>query len=104
MTVAVLSPGQGSQAPGMLAPWLELDGARARVEEWSARSGLDLIRLGTEAGAEEIQDTAVAQPLIVALSLLSFEHLPGGAHPAGARAPRPALWRAPGPRGGGPPP
>ncbi|EFL06001.1 MULTISPECIES: ACP S-malonyltransferase [Actinomycetes] len=76
MTVAVLSPGQGSQAPGMLAPWLELDGARARVEEWSARSGLDLIRLGTEAGAEEIQDTAVAQPLIVALSLLSFEHLP----------------------------
>ncbi len=60
----------------MLAPWLELDGARARVEEWSARSGLDLIRLGTEAGAEEIQDTAVAQPLIVALSLLSFEHLP----------------------------
>ncbi|ATY10511.1 ACP S-malonyltransferase [Amycolatopsis sp. AA4] len=76
VTVAVLSPGQGSQAPGMLAPWLELDGARARVEEWSARSGLDLIRLGTEAGAEEIQDTAVAQPLIVALSLLSFEHLP----------------------------
>ncbi|MBB2505827.1 ACP S-malonyltransferase [Amycolatopsis echigonensis] len=76
MTVAVLSPGQGSQAPGMLAPWLELDGARARVEEWSARSGLDLIRLGTEADAEEIQDTAVAQPLIVALSLLSFEHLP----------------------------
>ncbi|WP_101435046.1 acyltransferase domain-containing protein [Amycolatopsis echigonensis] len=76
MTVAVLSPGQGSQAPGMLAPWLELDGARAPVEEWSARSGLDLIRLGTEADAEEIQDTAVAQPLIVALSLLSFEHLP----------------------------
>ncbi|PKV90904.1 [acyl-carrier-protein] S-malonyltransferase [Amycolatopsis echigonensis] len=60
----------------MLAPWLELDGARAPVEEWSARSGLDLIRLGTEADAEEIQDTAVAQPLIVALSLLSFEHLP----------------------------
>ena len=76
MTLAVLSPGQGSQTPGMLTPWLELDGARARVEEWSARSGLDLLRLGTEAGAEEIQDTAVAQPLIVALSLLSFEHLP----------------------------
>ncbi|WP_084469851.1 ACP S-malonyltransferase [Amycolatopsis benzoatilytica] len=76
MTVAVLSPGQGSQTPGMLTPWLELDGARARVEEWSARSGLDLLRLGTEADAEEIQDTAVAQPLIVALSLLSFEHLP----------------------------
>ncbi|MDT8915381.1 ACP S-malonyltransferase [Amycolatopsis sp. PS_44_ISF1] len=75
MTVAVLSPGQGSQAPGMLTPWLELDGARARVEEWSAGAGLDLLRLGTQAEAEEIQDTAVAQPLIVALSLLSFEHL-----------------------------
>lgn len=59
----------------MLTPWLELDGARARVEEWSAGAGLDLLRLGTQAEAEEIQDTAVAQPLIVALSLLSFEHL-----------------------------
>ncbi|GAA3578306.1 ACP S-malonyltransferase [Amycolatopsis ultiminotia] len=60
----------------MLTPWLELDGARARVEEWSARAGLDLLRLGTEAGAEEIQDTAVAQPLIVTLSLLTAEYLP----------------------------
>ncbi|WP_328607551.1 ACP S-malonyltransferase [Amycolatopsis sp. NBC_00345] len=86
MTVAVLSPGQGSQAPGMLTPWLELDGARARVDEWSARAGLDLLRLGTEAEAEEIQDTAVAQPLIVALSLLSFEHLQQAA-PVAADAP-----------------
>ncbi|WP_091628108.1 ACP S-malonyltransferase [Amycolatopsis saalfeldensis] len=86
MTVAVLSPGQGSQAPGMLTPWLELDGARARVAEWSAHAGLDLLRLGTEAGAEEIQDTAVAQPLIVALSLLSFEHLQQAA-PVAADAP-----------------
>ncbi|MFF0145407.1 ACP S-malonyltransferase [Amycolatopsis sulphurea] len=76
MTAAVLSPGQGSQAPGMLTPWLELDGARARVEQWSDRAGLDLLRLGTEAGAEEIQDTAVAQPLIVALSLLTAQYLP----------------------------
>ncbi|MBB4685208.1 ACP S-malonyltransferase [Amycolatopsis jiangsuensis] len=85
MTRAVLSPGQGSQAPGMLTPWLELDGARARVQEWSAQAGLDLLRLGTEAGAEEIQDTAVAQPLIVALSLLTAEYvpLPGDAPVAG---------------------
>ncbi|MFE0026574.1 ACP S-malonyltransferase [Amycolatopsis sp. NPDC059021] len=75
MTVAVLAPGQGSQAPGMLTPWLELDGARPLLEDWSARSGLDLIRLGTEAEADEIQDTAVAQPLIVALSLLAFDQL-----------------------------
>ncbi|WP_091677709.1 ACP S-malonyltransferase [Amycolatopsis marina] len=73
--IALLSPGQGSQAPGMLTPWLEADGARARLDEWSQRSGLDLVRLGTEAGAEEIQDTAIAQPLIVALSLLAFDQL-----------------------------
>ncbi|WP_116040620.1 ACP S-malonyltransferase [Amycolatopsis palatopharyngis] len=73
--IALLSPGQGSQAPGMFAPWLEVDGARARLDEWSQRSGLDLVHLGTEAGAEEIQDTAVAQPLIVALSLLAFDQL-----------------------------
>lgn len=60
----------------MLSPWLELDGARDRLAEWSRHCGLDLIRLGTEADAEEIQDTAVTQPLIVATSLLAFEHLP----------------------------
>jgi len=59
----------------MFIPWLELDGARARVEGWSERAGLDLVRLGTEADAEEIQDTAITQPLIVALSLLAYEHL-----------------------------
>jgi [acyl-carrier-protein] S-malonyltransferase len=59
----------------MLAPWLDADGARARVDEWSQRSGLDLVHLGTEAAADEVQDTAVAQPLIVALSLLAFDQL-----------------------------
>ncbi|MFF5988934.1 ACP S-malonyltransferase [Prauserella flavalba] len=76
--MALLCPGQGSQAPGMLTPWLELDGARERVQQWSERAGLDLLRLGTEADAEEIQDTAITQPLIVALSLLAAEHLPQG--------------------------
>jgi [acyl-carrier-protein] S-malonyltransferase len=60
----------------MFAPWLELDGARDKLERWSERSGLDLIHLGTEADAETIQDTAIAQPLIVALSLLAYEELP----------------------------
>ena len=63
----------------MFTPWLDLDGARERVAQWSERAGLDLLRLGTEAEAEEIQDTAIAQPLIVALSLLTFEHLPATA-------------------------
>ena len=86
VTAAVLTPGQGTQAPGMFTPWLELDGARDRVAQWSERAGLDLLRLGTEADAEEIQDTAVAQPLIVALSLLTFEHLQHTA-PVAADAP-----------------
>ncbi|MFC4000738.1 ACP S-malonyltransferase [Prauserella oleivorans] len=76
--IALLCPGQGSQAPGMLTPWLELDGARERLRQWSDRAGLDLLRLGTEADAEEIQDTAITQPLIVAASLLAAEHLPAG--------------------------
>lgn len=59
----------------MLTPWLELDQARDRVLGWSERTGLDLVRLGTEADAEEIQDTAITQPLIVALTLLSFSAL-----------------------------
>jgi [acyl-carrier-protein] S-malonyltransferase len=59
----------------MLAPWLALEGAPARVATWSAATGLDLARLGTTADAEEIKDTAVTQPLVVALSLLAAEEL-----------------------------
>jgi [acyl-carrier-protein] S-malonyltransferase len=59
----------------MFAPWLELDGARDTVERWSELTGLDLVRLGTAADAEEIKDTAVTQPLVVALALLAFGEL-----------------------------
>jgi [acyl-carrier-protein] S-malonyltransferase len=73
--IALLAPGQGAQTPGMLAPWLELPAAEDRVATWSRAAGLDLRRLGTTADADEIKDTAVTQPLIVALSLLVFEEL-----------------------------
>lgn len=59
----------------MLGPWLELDGAEQRVAAWSAVTGLDLVRLGTTAEAEEIKDTSITQPLVVALALLAFEEL-----------------------------
>lgn len=59
----------------MLTPWLETDGAREQLADWSKATGLDLIRLGTEADAEEIKDTAVTQPLVVALTLLAAEEL-----------------------------
>jgi len=59
----------------MLAPWLDLPGVAEQVAEFSEASGLDLARLGTTADAEEIKDTAVTQPLLVALGVLSVARL-----------------------------
>jgi [acyl-carrier-protein] S-malonyltransferase len=73
--IALLAPGQGSQTPGMLAEWLNLPGAVDRIDRWSQISGLDLARLGTTATAEEITDTAVTQPLVVATTLLAHATL-----------------------------
>jgi [acyl-carrier-protein] S-malonyltransferase len=67
LVIAVFAPGQGSQTPGMFSPWLELPGVADQLAEWSELAGLDLVRLGTTADADEIKDTAVTQPLIVAL-------------------------------------
>ena len=73
--LAIIAPGQGSQTPGMLASWLE-DSAQAELlSSWSENIGLDLLHLGTTADAEEIKDTANAQPLIVAAGLLSVKAL-----------------------------
>lgn len=73
--IALLAPGQGSQTEGMLSPWLELDGAADQLALWSKASGLDLVRLGTTASTEEITDTAVTQPLVVAATLLAHQVL-----------------------------
>ena len=59
----------------MLSPWLELPGAADQIAAWSTISGLDLARLGTTAAAEEITDTAVTQPLVVAATLLAHQEL-----------------------------
>jgi [acyl-carrier-protein] S-malonyltransferase len=59
----------------MLSPWLELPGAAERLATWSEISGLDLVRLGSTATAEEITDTAVTQPLVVATTLLAHQEL-----------------------------
>ncbi|GAA4921133.1 ACP S-malonyltransferase [Streptomyces coeruleoprunus] len=69
--LVLVAPGQGAQTPGFLTPWLDLPGAADRVGAWSEAIGLDLIHYGTKADAEEIRDTAVAQPLLVAAGLLS---------------------------------
>ncbi|KAB1644202.1 ACP S-malonyltransferase [Gulosibacter chungangensis] len=76
MTV-VTFPGQGSQKPGFLSPWLEDSASRSTLEDLSTASGIDLIRHGTESDAETIRDTAVAQPLIVAAGILTWDALVG---------------------------
>lgn len=69
--IALLVPGQGSQRPGMLTPWLGRPEAREELREWSALVDLDLLWLGTGADAAQVLDTAVAQPLLTALALIS---------------------------------
>ncbi|MFE5026708.1 ACP S-malonyltransferase [Streptomyces sp. NPDC056656] len=69
--LVLVAPGQGAQTPGFLTPWLDLPGAADRVAAWSDAIGLDLAHYGTQADADAIRDTAVAQPLLVAAGLLS---------------------------------
>ncbi|KGM10659.1 ACP S-malonyltransferase [Cellulomonas carbonis] len=73
--LAIVCPGQGSQTPGFLAPWLELPGVEDRVRVLSDAAGTDLVAHGTTSDADTIRDTAVAQPLIVAASLVAFRAL-----------------------------
>ncbi|MFE3825588.1 ACP S-malonyltransferase [Streptomyces sp. NPDC059092] len=73
--LVLVAPGQGAQTPGFLTPWLDLPGAEDRLRAWSAAIDLDLVHYGTKADADEIRDTAVAQPLLVAASLLSARQL-----------------------------
>ncbi|MFD3842425.1 ACP S-malonyltransferase [Streptomyces sp. NPDC058642] len=73
--LVLVAPGQGAQTPGFLTPWLELPGAADRVAAWSDAIGLDLAHYGTQADADEIRDTSVAQPLLVAAGILSASAL-----------------------------
>ncbi|GAB4084720.1 ACP S-malonyltransferase [Myceligenerans cantabricum] len=70
--LAVVCPGQGSQTPGMLSPWLELPGVPDLLSAASEAAETDLVAHGTTSDADTIRDTAVAQPLIVASSLLAL--------------------------------
>ncbi|CAL9586376.1 Malonyl CoA-acyl carrier protein transacylase [Nocardiopsis dassonvillei] len=69
--LVIVAPGQGAQVPGFLSPWLELPGVAAQLAAWSEVVGLDLVRYGTTADADEIRDTAVAQPLLVGAGLIA---------------------------------
>jgi [acyl-carrier-protein] S-malonyltransferase len=82
--LVIVAPGQGSQTPGFFGPWLELPETADRLSWLSAVAGVDLIEHGTKSSAETIQDTALAQPLIVAAGLVSLLEL--FPHPADAYA------------------
>lgn len=75
--LAIVCPGQGSQTPGFLYPWLELPGVREHLGRLSETAQLDLLAHGTTSDAETIKDTAVAQPLIVAAGLVAARVLLG---------------------------
>ena len=64
--LVLVAPGQGAQTPGFLTPWLDVPGVADRLTWWSAVADLDLVHYGTEADADTIRDTAIAQPLLVA--------------------------------------
>ena len=81
--LVIAAPGQGAQTPGFLSPWLDLPGFADRIAAWSDLAGCDLIRYGTIAGQDEITDTAVAQPLLVAAALAAAEALAGDLTQAG---------------------
>ncbi|WP_327428404.1 ACP S-malonyltransferase [Streptomyces sp. NBC_01236] len=82
--LVLVAPGQGAQTPGFLTPWLDLPGAADRLAAWSDAIGLDLAHYGTQADADQIRDTAVAQPLLVAAGLLSAAALGTDTFTAGA--------------------
>ena len=70
--ICIACPGQGSQAPGFLSPWLEIPVFKEQIENASAVLGIDLVHYGTVADAEAIRDTKIAQPLIVAAGIASY--------------------------------
>jgi len=74
----IAAPGQGAQAPGFLREWLELPGFAERIGSWSELAGCDLVRCGTVADADEIRDTAIAQPLLVAAAIAAAAELLSG--------------------------
>ena len=69
--LVIVAPGQGAQTPGFLTPWLEDPDLRRRFDWLSTVAGLDLAHYGTQADAETIRDTKIAQPLLVATGLIA---------------------------------
>ena len=80
--LVIVAPGQGAQTPGFLTPWLEDPTFAARFDWLATVAGIDLAHFGTEADADTIRDTKIAQPLLVATGLVAALDL--FPHPADA--------------------
>ncbi len=78
--IIVVCPGQGSQTPGFLSPWIEDPGARELLASLSHAAETDLLTHGTVSNADTIRDTAIAQPLIVAAGILTLNALRASGH------------------------
>ena len=70
--LVIVAPGQGSQTPGMLTPWLENSAFKNLLLAASEACGIDLNQHGTQTDADTNRDTSIAQPLIVAAGLGSL--------------------------------
>lgn len=75
--IVVVCPGQGSQTPGFMLPWLDLPAFRSSIEAMQSAAGIDLIAHGTVSDADTIRDTSVAQPLIVSAGVATLAALIG---------------------------
>jgi [acyl-carrier-protein] S-malonyltransferase len=80
--IAIVCPGQGSQTPGFLSPWLELPGLHGMLTRLSDAAEVDLVTHGTTSDEDTIKDTAVAQPLLVGAGLIALRALSGTADDA----------------------
>ncbi|MFE1315960.1 ACP S-malonyltransferase [Streptomyces sp. NPDC058755] len=73
--LVMVAPGQGAQIPGFLKSWLEEPAFADHIHWLSTVCGIDLEHYGSEADADSIRDTAIAQPLIVGTGLLGARAL-----------------------------
>ncbi|MGL5406305.1 MAG: ACP S-malonyltransferase [Propionibacteriaceae bacterium] len=74
---ALVTPGQGSQTSGFLSSWIEIPSIYKQLEQWSEIIHIDLIKHGTISDADTIQDTAIAQPLLVAAGIVTAKAVLG---------------------------
>ncbi|MFO7591724.1 MAG: ACP S-malonyltransferase [Acidimicrobiia bacterium] len=72
MGIAIVFPGQGTQAPGMGAPWRDHD-AWSVVERAEAAFGEPLAHLVLDATADDLARTREAQLAVLLTSLMAWE-------------------------------